>query len=61
MNEQNLEYYERRAREEAAAAAQSSSAGVASAHRLLAIEYAAQAREVRSRAQIRAEPNKDRR
>ncbi len=61
MNEQNLEYYERRAREEAAAAAQSPSAGVASAHRLLAIEYAAQAREVRSRDRVHAKPTEDRR
>lgn len=45
----NLEYYERRAREEADAAEAAASAEAASAHRLLAIEYEAQARELRSR------------
>lgn len=47
MTNDNLEYYERRAREEAAAAEASASTEAASAHRLLAIEYEAQARELR--------------
>lgn len=45
----NLEYYERRAREETEAAETATSAEAASAHRLLAIEYEAQARELRGR------------
>jgi hypothetical protein len=49
VDRETLEYYERRARDEAAAAASASSAEVASAHRLLAIEYEAQARDLRSR------------
>lgn len=44
----NLEYYERRAREEAEAAEKATSAEAASAHRLLAIEYEAHARELRA-------------
>ena len=48
MIEDNLEYYERRAREEKAAAESSSSTEAASAHRLLAIEYEAQVRELRN-------------
>jgi len=47
MNDQNVEYYERRAKEEFAAAAASTTESVASAHRLLAIEYAAEAKELR--------------
>ena len=51
--ENELEYHERRAREEMDAAGSSSGAQVASAHRLLAIEYEAQANELRSGAQRR--------
>lgn len=47
MTGQNPEYDARRAREEAAAARASASPGAASAHRLLAIEYEAQVRELR--------------
>nr|WP_242141011.1 hypothetical protein [Sphingomonas sp. TREG-RG-20F-R18-01] len=47
LDNDNLEYYERRARQETEAAESSSSAEAASAHRLLAIEYKAQARELR--------------
>lgn len=53
MAENNLEYYERRAREETEAANSGSSTGVASAHRLLAIEYEAHAQELRTRQQPR--------
>lgn len=49
MTNGNLEYYERRAREETEAAEKAMSAEAASAHRLLAIEYEAQARELRGR------------
>lgn len=49
MSREDLEYYERRARDEAAAAASAHSVEAASAHRLLAIEYEAQARELRAR------------
>lgn len=49
MSRESLKYYERRARDEAAAAGSASSIEVASAHRLLAIEYEAQARDLRSR------------
>ncbi|MFL0419509.1 hypothetical protein ACH0CP_18565 [Sphingomonas sp. 179-I 2A4 NHS] len=49
MTKDNLAYYERRAREEAEAEASAKSAEAASAHRLLAIEYEAQARELRLR------------
>lgn len=45
----NLEYYERRAREEREAETAATSLEAASAHRLLALEYEAQARELRSR------------
>ena len=55
MIDDNLEYYERCAREEAAAAEASSSTEAASAHRLLAIEYEAQARELRNQS-LRPEP-----
>jgi hypothetical protein len=48
MTEDNLEYYERRAREEAKAVAASDNVSAASAHRLLAIEYEAQARDLRT-------------
>jgi len=51
MTEDNLEYYESRTREEAASAAASTSIEAASAHRLLAIEYEAEARELRARQQ----------
>lgn len=47
MSEDDLRYYERRAREEADAAALSTNASAASVHRLLAIEYSAHARELR--------------
>jgi hypothetical protein len=53
MTEDNLEYYERRSREEAASATASTGVKAASAHRLLAIEYEAQARELRARQQSR--------
>ncbi len=43
----DLRYYEERARQERAAAEAATRPEVASAHRLLAIEYAAQARELR--------------
>lgn len=49
MTEDDLEYYERRGREEAESAATSTSVEAASAHRLLAIEYEAQARDLRAR------------
>ena len=48
MPEANLDYYERRAREEEDAARLAIKPEVASAHRLLAIEYAAHARELGS-------------
>ncbi len=53
MTEPNLDYYERRAREEAALAASSPSTEASSAHRLLAIEYEAQARELRQKSKYR--------
>lgn len=53
MTEQKVEYYERRAREEAVAAEAASCVEAASAHRLLAIEYEAHARELRSGQQPR--------
>jgi hypothetical protein len=49
MAEDNLEYYERRACEEREAETAATSSEAASAHRLLALEYEAQARELRSR------------
>ena len=49
MTEDNLEFYERRTREEVASAAASTSVEAASAHRLLAIEYEAEALELRAR------------
>lgn len=48
MSREDLEYYKRRARDEAAAAASAHSVEAASAHRLLAIAYEAQARELRA-------------
>lgn len=57
MDETNLEYYERRAREEAELAASSSSAETSSAHRLLAIDYEAHARELRSNQRTRLKLN----
>jgi hypothetical protein len=48
MTDDNLDYYERRAHDEAEAADSSASIEAASAHRLLAIEYDAQARELRN-------------
>lgn len=54
MSEDNLEYYERRAREEMTAAGlPERSEAAASAHRLLAIEHEAQARELRAGQQQR--------
>ena len=53
MSDDNLEYYERRARDEAAAAEAATSSEAASAHRLLAIEYEAQAKELRTRQESR--------
>jgi hypothetical protein len=47
MAEDNLQYYERRAREEREAETAATSSEAASAHRLLALEYEAQARELR--------------
>jgi hypothetical protein len=41
MSEDNVRYYEQRAREEAAAAEAACEPAIAAAHRLLAIEYAA--------------------
>lgn len=54
MTEDNLEYYERRAREEIEAAEKAASIEAASAHRLLAIEYEGHARELRTSQQPRA-------
>lgn len=47
MSEDDLAFYERRAREEAQAATHNSSPELASAHRLLALEYQARAAELR--------------
>lgn len=52
MLEANLDYYERRAREEQNATALATKPEVVSAHRLLAIEYAAHARELGSDYQV---------
>lgn len=57
MSREDLEYYERRARDEAAAAASAHSVEAASAHRLLAIEYEAQAQELRARLEGAARDN----
>lgn len=55
MSEDDLSYYEMRARQEAnAAAAARDRPEVASAHRLLAVEYEAHARELRT--QLRRQP-----
>lgn len=48
MSEGNLAYYERRARQEAEAAAVADQPGIASAHRLLAVQYEDRARELGS-------------
>lgn len=48
MTEDDLTYYERRAREEAEAAASATSLEAASAHRFLATEYEGQVRDLRS-------------
>ena len=50
MSDENLRYYERRAREEAEAARQAADPTVSSAHRLLAIEYEAHAEILRDEA-----------
>lgn len=49
MTDDNLAYYQRRAQEEAEAAASATSSEAASAHRLLATQYEAEARELASR------------
>ena len=54
--EDALEFYERRAREESRAVESCSSAAAASVHRMLAIEYEAQAHELRNRQQERPKP-----
>jgi len=58
MLEDDVEFYRRRVREELAAAETSSSAEAASAHRLLAIQYAAEVRELISNLPVnhRTEP-----
>jgi hypothetical protein len=48
MSEDNLAFYERRARQEAEAAASAASPAVASAHRLLSIQYEDELRELRA-------------
>lgn len=55
MSEDNLAYYEQRARQEANAAASAGHPEAASAHRQLASEYESQARGLRSD----QEPRKD--
>lgn len=50
----SLNYYEDRARREEAAAEGASNPQIASVHRLLAIEYAAEARELRKQLAIKA-------
>lgn len=57
MSREDLEYYERRARDEAAAAASAHSVEAASAHRLMAIEYEAQAQKLRARLEGAARDN----
>ncbi|MFT3966057.1 MAG: hypothetical protein QM690_09265 [Sphingobium sp.] len=52
--EDDLSYYEQRAREERVAAASATRPQIASAHRLLAIEYEAQARELRAQLKMPA-------
>jgi hypothetical protein len=54
MPEDNLSYYEQRAQEEAIAADTAVEPAIASAHRLLAIEYAAHARALREARQPEA-------
>lgn len=51
MSEDNLAFYERRARQEAQAAASASSPAMASAHRLLSIQYEDRAGELRAEGQ----------
>jgi hypothetical protein len=48
VSEENLAFYERRARQEADAAASAGSPAVASAHRLLSIQYEQEFREHRA-------------
>ena len=50
MSDEDLRYYEQRARQEARAADEADSKTAASAHRLLAIEYEAHAKMLRDRA-----------
>jgi hypothetical protein len=54
--DESFEYYERRAREEHALAESANSKEAASAHHLLAIEYDAQARELRENAALGRAP-----
>ncbi len=60
MSEANVSYYERRAREEERAARLATKPEVVSAHRQLAIEYAAHARELGSDYRIDPELTKAR-
>jgi hypothetical protein len=50
MSDENLRYYEERARQEAEAAEKAAGLTAASAHRLLAIEYEAHAKALRDEA-----------
>lgn len=58
MSEDDILFYEKRARHEADAAMRSERPGLAAAHRLLAIEYASHAEALRagSEAQERTKP-----
>jgi hypothetical protein len=56
MSKENIQYYEERARQEAEAAEKAESEAAASAHRLLAIEYEAHAKELRETALKASEP-----
>jgi hypothetical protein len=49
MSDDDVSYYEERARQEAQAAERAESETAASAHRLLALEYEAHARSLRER------------
>lgn len=59
MTKENLEFYERRAREEAEAAKAATSREAASAHRFLALEYEARAKDLRSKIERNATADKD--
>jgi hypothetical protein len=56
MSNENLRYYEERARQEAQAAESAADPTAASAHRLLAIEYEAQAKALRDEVPRRQVP-----